>query len=66
MTKEDIIQHLQTVEDVEEQEIDWLIPYWIPKGGITLLAGDGGVGKTNLWSYLISRLSAGMPTMLDN
>ena len=65
-TKEDIIQHLQTVEDVEEQEIDWLIPYWIPKGGITLLAGDGGVGKTNLWSYLVSRLSAGMPTMLDN
>ena len=64
--KEDIIQHLQTVEDVEEQEIDWLIPYWIPKGGITLLGGDGSVGKTNLWSYLISRLSAGMPTMLDN
>ena len=64
--KEDIMQHLQTVEDVQEQETEWVIPYWIPKGGITLLAGDGGVGKTNLWSYLISRLSAGMPTMLDN
>ena len=64
--KESILPYLQTVEDVEKKEIDWLIPYWVPKGGITLLVGDGGIGKTNLWSYLVSRLSAGFPTMLDN
>ena len=64
--KESILPYLQTVEDVEKKEIDWLIPYWVPKGGITLLVGDGGIGKTNLWSYLVSRLSTGFPTMLDN
>ena len=32
--KEDIMQHLQTVEDVQEQETEWVIPYWVPKGGI--------------------------------
>ena len=46
--KESILPYLQTVEDVEKKEIDWLIPYWVPKGGITLLVGDGGIGKTNL------------------
>ena len=61
-----VLAHFQMIEDVEEKEVQWVIPYWIPKGGITLLVGDGGVGKTNLWSYLISRLSAGLPTMLDN
>ena len=61
-----ILEHFRKVEDVEEQEIQWVIPRWIPKGGITLLVGDGGIGKTNLWSYLVSRLSAGLPTMLDN
>ncbi|MBO4291969.1 MAG: AAA family ATPase [Lachnospiraceae bacterium] len=61
-----VLEHFQKVEDVEEQEIQWVIPRWIPKGGITLLVGDGGIGKTNLWSYLVSRLSAGLPTMLDN
>ena len=66
LEKKGVLAHFQTVEDVEEKEIQWVIPYWIPKGGITLLVGDGGVGKTNLWSYLISRLSAGLPTMLDD
>ena len=64
--KDDVLSHFRKVEDVEEKETRWVIPHWIPKGGITLLAGDGGVGKTNLWSYLISRLSMGLPTMLDD
>ena len=55
-----------SVEDIEETEIEWLIPYWIPKGAITLMAGEGGTGKTNIWSYIVSRLSCGLPTMLDN
>ena len=64
--KDSVLAHFRKVEDVEEKETRWVIPYWIPKGGITLLVGDGGVGKTNLWSYLVSRLSAGLPTMLDD
>ena len=65
MKKEDISAYLQSVEEIEEQEIEWLIPHWVPKGGITLLVGDGGVGKTNLWSFLLSRISAGLLTLLD-
>ncbi len=66
LRKDGFLARYHRVEDVEETEIQWVIPYWIPKGGITLLVGDGGIGKTNLWSLLISRLSAGLPTMLDN
>ena len=64
--EEDLHRYLQTVEDIEEKETEWVIPSWIAKGGITLLVGDGGVGKTNLWCYLISRISGGLPTMLDD
>ena len=62
--EEDYSRYLQNVEEIRKKEIEWLIPYWIPKGGITLLVGDGGIGKTNLWSYLISDLSRAMPTIL--
>ena len=47
--EEDYSQYLQNVEEIERKDIEWLIPNWIPKGGITLLVGDGGIGKTNLW-----------------
>ena len=66
LRKDGFLAHYRKVETVEETETQWVIPRWIPKGGITLLVGDGGIGKTNLWSYLLSRLSAGLPTMLDN
>jgi archaellum biogenesis ATPase FlaH len=32
------------------QEVDWLVPGWIPKGTTVLLHADGGVGKT-LFAY---------------
>jgi KaiC/GvpD/RAD55 family RecA-like ATPase len=32
------------------QEVDWLVPGWIPKGTTLLLHADGGVGKT-LFAY---------------
>ena len=59
-------QYLVNVSEVREEETEWVIPYWIPKGGITLLVGDGGVGKTNGWCYLVSKISGGLPTMLDD
>ena len=65
--EEDYSQYLQNVEEIERKDIEWLIPNWIPKGGITLLVGDGGIGKTNLWTYLISDLSReyGMPVFFQ-
>lgn len=55
----------KTLNDFEEQEATWLVPGWIPDGQITLLASDGGVGKTSLWINLISALSAGKRCILD-
>ena len=40
------------LSDFDEREATWLIPGWVPKGQITLLAADGGTGKTthyNQW-----------------
>lgn len=66
MKKEDLSQFVTSVSEVKEKETEWVIPRWIAKGGITLLVGDGGIGKTNLWCYLISRISGGLSTMLDD
>ncbi|HOL08130.1 MAG TPA: AAA family ATPase, partial [Methanomassiliicoccaceae archaeon] len=41
--------------------IDWLWYPYIPKGGITLLDGDPGVGKTYLALALVAHFSAGIP-----
>ena len=51
--------------DFQEEEARWLIPGWLPEGQITLLAGDGGVGKTSIWVDLAASVSAGKPSILD-
>ena len=40
-----ILQHAKSVSEFESKDVQWVIPYWIPKGAITLLAGTGGIGK---------------------
>ena len=62
----DLSRYLQTVDEVKEKEVEWILPCWIPKCGITLLVGDGGVGKTSIWCYLLSRISSGRTTMFDD
>lgn len=51
--------------EFEEEEATWLIPGWIPEGQITLLAADGGIGKTTLWCHIIAALSNGQRSILD-
>ena len=51
--------------EFEEEEATWLIPGWVPEGQITLIAADGGVGKTTLWSNIIAALSSGTRCILD-
>lgn len=43
--------------DVEAQAINWLWAGWLPLGKITILAGAGGCGKTNLLLALIATIS---------
>ncbi len=37
----------------------WLVPDWIPQGQVTLLGGDGGVGKSLLAQQLMTSLALG-------
>lgn len=55
----------RTLDEFEEQEASWLIPGWIPEGQITLLAADGGTGKTSLWCAIAAAVSAGELCFLD-
>ena len=42
-------------DDLEGREPparEWIIPYWIPAGHVTLLAGRGGIGKTLIAQHI--------------
>lgn len=56
---------LPTLNEYEEEEIEWLINGYIPKGQITLLCGTGGTGKTSVWASLAASLSNGERTLFD-
>jgi hypothetical protein len=55
----------KTLDEFEEEEAQWLVPNWMPQGQITLLAADGGIGKTTLWCDILAALSCGKPCILD-
>jgi predicted ATP-dependent serine protease len=61
----DIWQLFKTLDKFKEEEATWLVPSWIPEGYITLLAADGGVGKTTMWCHIIAALSSGTTCILD-
>lgn len=65
MDKPDIIQ-LVSVDDVEEKEMKWLVPQYIPRGQITIMAGDGGSGKTTTWCSLAAAVSSGGKVFFDS
>lgn len=56
---------LDSVESIPEGEIDWVIPNVIPVG-ISVFAGDGGVGKSSFYLKLLADLSNGNPTMFES
>lgn len=40
-------------------EMQWLVPYWLPAGRLTLFTGMGGVGKSRLSLQLAATLASG-------
>lgn len=56
---------LVPLSDVEEKEAEWLVPQYIPKGQITVLAGDGGSGKTTIWCGQAAAVSNGSKVFFD-
>lgn len=61
----DLLHLFHPVGEFQEEEATWLIPGWIPESQITLIAADGGIGKTTLWINIMAALSAGKPCILD-
>lgn len=56
--------HLDKAASVVIKEPEWLIPGYIPKYGITTIAGEGGVGKTSLWCSIVASITTGKPSFL--
>ena len=63
--KDEFLSSFHTLAEFAEEEVSWLVEGWLPEGQITLLAADGGTGKTTLWCNLIAALSSGKPCLLD-
>lgn len=59
ITISDIMDAMMPIADVVEKEAQWLVPELIPKGKITLLAGDGDEGKSTLYATLAAGVSTG-------
>lgn len=57
--------NLVNVSDIEKEYVEWLVPGYIPKGTITIIGGDGGLGKTSLWCNIASAISNGKPCVLQ-
>ena len=66
MKKMNLAAYAMPVSDIRKSTVQWAIPHWVPRGAITLLAGDGGVGKTSLWVKLFADLSNGYQTILED
>lgn len=54
-----------TLDQFEQKTAEWLVPGYVPKGQITTLASNGGVGKTSFWVDLAAAVSSGRPSFLD-
>ncbi len=56
---EEVKLKLINMEDVQVEEVDWLLYPLIPFGKITILQGDPGEGKTTAMLHIIARLTKG-------
>ena len=63
--KDPLLALFKPLEEYQEEEAEWIVPGWIPKGQISLIAADGGIGKTTLWCHVIAALSNGTTCILD-
>lgn len=60
-----LLSLFKSLEDFPEEDAKWLVQGWIPEGQISIIAADGGIGKTTLWCHVIAALSNGTACILD-
>lgn len=66
--EEEVTEHdleMPVLEEFEERQKEWLISGYIPKGCVTLLCSDGGIGKTTLWCDTLAAFTTGRTTIFD-
>lgn len=66
--EEEVTEHdldMPTLEEFEERQKEWLISGYIPKGCVTLLCSDGGIGKTTIWCDTLAAFTTGRSTLFD-
>ena len=56
--------NVYSIDRIEAKSVEWLVPYYIPRKGVTVLGADGGSGKTTVTASLIAQISAGRKTFL--
>lgn len=56
---------LVSVDSIKKEFVKWLVPGYIPEGAITVIGGDGGLGKTTLWCNIASAISNGTNSILQ-
>lgn len=52
---------IPTAESITAKDPDWIYKPFIPRGKLTLIAANPGVGKTYLMTYISARVSTGRP-----
>ncbi len=55
---------MTSMADATEKTPEWLVPGYIPKNSITIIAGDGGSGKTTVWCEIAASISSNRPCFL--
>jgi len=53
-------QEFRTLAEIEAEAIEWLWHPYVPLGEVTVLAGDGGVGKSMIALSIAATLSIGL------
>lgn len=50
---------LMTMEEIQAEEVEWLLYPFIPYGKVTIIQGDPGEGKTTMVLQIIAKLTKG-------
>lgn len=57
---------IRSMSEYEEAEPEWVIPGWIPSKAISVIAGDGGAGKSTLVINIIASITKGSGSILEH
>ncbi len=57
---------MTSLTDVEVKKPEWLIDGYFPKNQIIIIGGDGGTGKTTLWTSIAASISTGKVPIFEH